>query len=176
MAVAVKPAYLLLAGGGAVVLWSGVKGHKWTTTLRDLISGQPIPSTKDLAITQASFAYGYGQTPSAQFPATGVGGSVAKNMAIGRTLAAVYGWGGGNEWSSLVALWNQESGWNNRARNPGSGAYGIPQALPPSKLPLAGQAPVSSATAQITWGLEYIKQRYGDPVAAEAHERANNWY
>ncbi len=68
------------------------------------------------------------------------------------------------------------SGWNRLARNPSSGAYGIPQALPPGKMGAAANPPLSSAAAQINWGLGYIKGRYGSPAAAEAHERAFNWY
>jgi resuscitation-promoting factor RpfB len=172
---AIKPGYLLLAGGGAVVLWSGVKGHRWTTTLRDLVSGQK-PTGNELAITTSPSAYGYGTGVAPSASQTGVGGTAAKNMAIGRVLAAAYGWATGPEWDALVALWNQESSWSNTARNPSSGAYGIPQALPANKMPVLALPPVNSATAQIGWGLSYIKQRYGDPVAAEAHEKANNWY
>jgi hypothetical protein len=170
---AVKPGYLVLAGLGGIVLWSGIKGHKWTTSVRDIVSGQQ-PSGQELAITGS--AYAAAVAPSASQTAGAVGGTVAKNMAIGRVLASAYGWGSGAQWDALVALWNQESGWNNRARNPGSGAYGIPQALPPTKLPALGRPPVSSATVQIGWGLNYIKQRYTDPITAEEHEKANSWY
>jgi hypothetical protein len=73
----------------------------------------------------------------------------------------------------------RESGWNRFARNPSSGAYGIPQALPPTKLPPAGQAGGGShASPQIDWGLNYIKTTpgYGSPAAAWAHEQAHGWY
>jgi hypothetical protein len=79
-----------------------------------------------------------------------------------------------------VSLWNRESGWSNTAENPSSGAYGIAQALghgPTNQYP-AGPAnpPVSSASAQIAWGLSYIKQTYGSPSAAWAHEESEGWY
>jgi hypothetical protein len=76
----------------------------------------------------------------------------------------------------LTDLWQQESGWSNIARNKSSGAYGIPQALPPSKMGPAANPPQSSYIAQINWGLSYIKGRYGTPAGAWAHERAYNWY
>jgi hypothetical protein len=76
----------------------------------------------------------------------------------------------------LTDLWQQESGWSNIARNKSSGAYGIPQALPPSKMGPAANPPQSSYIAQINWGLSYIKGRYGSPAGAWAHERAYNWY
>ena len=176
MVVAVKATYLLMAGGGAILLWSGLKGHKWTTTLRSVLSGQPVPHTQELAISTAPGAYSGSGTPAGPTPNTGPGGTPSKNQAIGKVLAARYGWSTGAQWAALVALWTRESGWDNKARNPTSGAYGIPQALPPSKMGLLANPPVSSATAQILWGLKYIKDRYGDPINAEAHEQSNGWY
>src|SRR5215831_18848729 len=159
---AVKAGYLLAAGGGAILLYSGIKGHRWSTVLRSVVSGQHIPQTTELAIETSQAAYGYGSGPvSAGAGPLPVGGSMAKNIAIGKVLATAYGWGTGNEWGSLVTLWNGESGWNNKARNPSSGAYGIPQALPASKMGTLANPPVSSAGAQIAWGLRYIKQVYG---------------
>jgi cell wall-associated NlpC family hydrolase len=109
---------------------------------------------------------------------TNPGGSASKNMAIAKMLAAKYGWTG-QQWSDLDLLWMRESSWSNTARN-ASGAYGIPQALPASKLPLAGRPPSmggkSNAGSQITWGLEYIKGRYGNPAGAWAHEESAGWY
>lgn len=176
---AVKPAYLLLAAGGAVVLWSGVKGHRWTHTVRDLVAGKTPSGSPELPVVTASAAYGYG-TAGSQAPAsadaTAPGGTVAKNMAIARVLCLAYGWSTGAQWNALVALWTQESSWSNTARNPSSGAYGIPQALPPTKMPKIALPPINSAGAQITWGLAYIKSTYGDPVHAEQHEKAFNWY
>ena len=101
--------------------------------------------------------------------------SAAQAQAYARSRLGAYGWGS-SEMGPLIALWNQESGWNRLARNPSSGAYGIPQALPASKMGAAANPPMSSAAAQINWGLGYIKGRYGSPSAAEAHERAFNWY
>lgn len=78
-----------------------------------------------------------------------------------------------SQFASLVKLWNQESGWNPQALNKSSGAFGIVQSLPASKLP---QGRNTNAQGQIDWGLSYIMQRYGSPNAAWAHEVANNWY
>lgn len=104
-------------------------------------------------------------------------GAAGSNKEVGRQMASsMYGWAG-NEWASLHELWMRESGWNNTARNPSSGAFGIPQALPESKLPSAGQASGgASASAQIGWGLNYIKNRYGTPSAALAFHNSHNWY
>ena len=76
----------------------------------------------------------------------------------------------------LVSLWNVESGWNVTATNPSSGAYGIPQALPGSKMASAGADWQTSAATQIRWGLGYIKSVYGSPCGAWGHEQADGWY
>lgn len=172
----VKGGYLIIAAGGGILLWSGIKGHNWSTVLRDVISGHPVPSTQELAITSSQSAFGYGSGTSSNISGA-LGGSVTKNKAIAVPLATMYGWGPGtSNWTSLGNLWTKESGWNNRAKNPSSGAYGIPQALPASKMGPLANPPLSSASVQIAWGLKYIKQRYGDPDAAWQHELANNWY
>jgi hypothetical protein len=85
-----------------------------------------------------------------------------------------FGWGEG-QMQSLINLWNRESGWSTHAANP-SGAYGIPQALPGSKMSSAGPNWQSDAATQIRWGLHYIKGRYGSPNAAWAHSQATSWY
>jgi hypothetical protein len=85
-----------------------------------------------------------------------------------------FGWGQG-QMQSLINLWNRESGWNTHAANP-SGAYGIPQSLPGSKMASAGPNWRSNAETQIRWGLRYIKSVYGSPNGAWAHSQATNWY
>jgi hypothetical protein len=76
----------------------------------------------------------------------------------------------------LDKLWNKESGWNHKARNNSSGAYGIPQALPGSKMASAGGDWQSNPATQIEWGLGYIKGRYGSPCSAWAHSQDVGWY
>lgn len=98
------------------------------------------------------------------------------NMNLGQKMAAAYGWIG-DQWRALNFLWTQESGWSNTAKNAKSGAYGIAQALPPTKMPYAAQeAGGSNPAAQIAWGLQYIKSRYGSPIAAWGHEQSVGWY
>ena len=86
-----------------------------------------------------------------------------------------YNWGS-DQFSCLDKLWTKESGWNYRAENPSSGAYGIPQALPGSKMISAGSDWRTNAATQIEWGLGYIDDRYGTPCNAWAHSVAHNWY
>ena len=85
------------------------------------------------------------------------------------------GWSEG-QFTCLVKLWNRESGWNAAARNPSSGAYGIPQALPAGKMASAGADWRTNAATQIEWGLGYIAGRYGDPCGAWQHSERVNWY
>jgi hypothetical protein len=94
---------------------------------------------------------------------------------IARQMLGQYGWSSG-QFSCLNPLWAHESGWRVTARNSGSGAYGIPQALPGSQLASAGSDWQSNAATQIKWGLTYIQGRYGSPCGAWAHEQANGWY
>ena len=85
------------------------------------------------------------------------------------------GWGE-SEFNCLVSLWNKESGWRVNANNASSGAYGIPQALPGSKMASAGSDWQTNPATQITWGLGYIEGRYGTPCGAWASSEARGWY
>jgi len=80
------------------------------------------------------------------------------------------------EFPCLDKLWKKESGWNHRASNSGSGAYGIPQALPGSKMASEGADWKTSPATQIKWGLGYIKGRYGSPCGAWGHSQDTGWY
>jgi hypothetical protein len=106
-------------------------------------------------------------------PAAAVPSGTAQQIAMG--VLGSYGWSSG-QFSCLVSLWNQESGWNVYATNPTSGAYGIPQALPGSKMASAGPDWQTDAATQIRWGLSYIQSLYGSPCGAWAHEEADGWY
>jgi hypothetical protein len=96
--------------------------------------------------------------------------------ATARAMAASdYGWGDG-EFSCLSNLWQKESGWSYTAENASSGAYGIPQALPGSKMATIGSDWRTNASTQVAWGLSYIDRAYGSPCSAWSHSQANNWY
>lgn len=86
-----------------------------------------------------------------------------------------YGWSE-NDFNCLVKLWNRESGWNPNAHNKSSGAYGIPQSLPASKMASEGDDYYTNGKTQIRWGLKYIKNRYGTPANAWAHSQSTGWY
>lgn len=132
--------------------------------------------------------------------------SASANVVLGRRLAARYGWGSGTEWDCLDSLWTRESGWQSDVMNRSSGAFGIAQALSHGVSPAvvtlvrfpgggtaagmtvdqyggyglstaqARSANGGDASAQIIWGLHYIRATYGDPVSAWTHETSHGWY
>ena len=93
---------------------------------------------------------------------------------IAEAMLGSFGWSS-SQFACLDPVWAQESDWRVTAENP-SGAYGIPQALPGSKMASAGSDWQTSAATQIEWGLGYIKGIYGSPCAAWDHEQATGWY
>lgn len=166
---------------GVILAYSGVKGRRITTTIRDLIAGKdPTTSAQvDLPINTAADASSQasldtvltGPLSGDQAPivAGAPGSKAAHNQAIARPLARALGWNDNNgEWAALVQLWNNESGWSNTAYNSASGATGIPQAVPGSKMGPYANAPYFDPHTQIVWGLGYIKARYGSPSRALA--------
>ncbi|GAA1965226.1 lytic transglycosylase domain-containing protein [Microbacterium deminutum] len=96
-------------------------------------------------------------------------------QAIAYDMVKARGWGD-DEFACLVSLWNRESGWRVNAYNAGSGAYGIPQALPGSKMGSAGADWATNPATQITWGLGYVTGRYGTPCGAWSHSQSTGWY
>ncbi|MEU5549579.1 lytic transglycosylase domain-containing protein [Micromonospora sp. NPDC047793] len=81
-----------------------------------------------------------------------------------------------DQFPCLDKLWNKESGWNHKARNPSSGAYGIPQAYPGNKMASVGADWQTNPATQITWGLGYIKGRYSNPCGAWAKSQSSGYY
>ncbi len=112
------------------------------------------------------------QSPSRAITATV---APADPRAIALSMLPAYGWGSG-EYACLDQLWISESDWDPYAENPTSGAYGIPQSLPPAKMARAGDDWRTNPAAQIEWGLEYIRLSYGTPCGAWTFKQANNWY
>ena len=90
-------------------------------------------------------------------------------------IAANYTWSE-KQFTCLDQLWTKESHWNYKARNRVSGAHGIPQALPATKMEVVGTDWRTNPVTQITWGLKYIKERYNTPCAAWSKFKRSNWY
>ena len=101
--------------------------------------------------------------------------STADPKTLAKALMPQYGMST-SEFGCLDSLWTKESGWNVHADNPSSSAYGIPQALPGSKMASAGPNWESNPETQIRWGLGYIQSRYGSACNAWGHSQASNWY
>ncbi len=101
--------------------------------------------------------------------------STADPKALARALMPQYGISS-SEFDCLDNIWSQESGWDVHADNPTSSAYGIPQALPGSKMSSAGPNWEDDAETQIRWGLGYIKARYGTACSAWSYKQGAGWY
>jgi hypothetical protein len=100
--------------------------------------------------------------------------SAGSVRALGKELAAARGWTG-VQWECLDNVWTRESGWGVTAENP-SGAYGIPQASPGSKMASYGADWRDDPAVQIRWGLSYIANAYGNPCAAWSFWQSHYWY
>jgi hypothetical protein len=140
-----------------------------TDTLRAaLTAAQEKKAADDAAAAAAAQA---AEAAAALAAANTVDGAkaTARQLASSR-----YGWGD-DQFSCLNSLWTKESSWNYQAYNP-SGATGIPQALPGSKMASAGADWQTNAATQIAWGLGYISSVYGTPCSAWSHSQATNWY
>ena len=122
-----------------------------------------------------------GTTAAAAAAAAAAAGAVPTTYSgedprsLAKPLVAAQGWGD-SEYQCLVLLWNRESQWNPYAENASSGAYGIPQALPGSKMASVGADWRTNPITQINWGIGYIKGRYGTPCSAWAHSNTVGWY
>lgn len=166
------------AAGGVIGQHAGLAGMpKWLAaedraTLHALSSATAKAAAAAMRAAQAAASSG-----GPGMPGPG-GGAPAANAALARRLYPP--WGSGAEWNAWNTLEMHEAGWNQYARNSSSGAYGIPQALPPSKMGAAANPPQSNPTAQIRWMIGYIKGRYGDPINAWAqyynHPGGVGWY
>jgi hypothetical protein len=96
--------------------------------------------------------------------------------ADAKSMLASYGWNDTTQWACLYNLWERESGWNVYAENPYSGAYGIPQSLPASKMAMFGSDYLTNPVTQIKWGLYYINGTYGTPCGAWQNEVDYGYY
>ncbi|MBB5641576.1 lytic transglycosylase domain-containing protein [Cryobacterium roopkundense] len=134
-------------------------------TVTAIVKPEPVPVTP-VAEPEAAKSF---TAPSAAVPDPGT----AKAYAYGAVQAR--GWGE-DQYSCLVSLWQKESGWRVNAMNSSSGAYGIPQSLPGSKMGSAGADWETNPATQIEWGLGYIVDRYGSPCGAWSKSQASGWY
>jgi hypothetical protein len=140
------------------------------TQTREAIAQRQAARKRAAELAASRAAAQPGQTAAAAVPA--VSGSPRQ---IAQAMLGSFGWSS-SQFSCLDPLWEHESRWSVTAANPGSGAFGIPQALPGSRMASAGPDWQTSAATQITWGLRYIRDAYGSPCAAWSHAQATGWY
>lgn len=128
-------------------------------------ASRPAPSTP---------SYTSPSTPPSYAPVAVPDPGSAQRIAY--DLLPGYGFDQGVSFTCLVYLWDRESGWRYNAEEPTSGAYGIPQSLPGSKMATAGPDWQTNPATQIRWGLGYIKATYGTPCVAWNHDDTAGWY
>lgn len=114
-------------------------------------------------------------SPTPAAPVTAVDNSPAGAKAYTKAYLASMGWGE-KEYQCILDVWEHESNWNFTATNRWSGAYGIPQAYPASKLATAGADWKTNSQTQIKWGVSYVKDRYGSPCGAYDFWHKKGWY
>ena len=145
------------------------------TQTRAAIAQRQAARTRPAEPAASKAAVQPGQTAAAAVPAAAVPAASGSPRQIAQAMLGSFGWSS-SQFSCLDPLWEHESRWSVTAANPGSGAFGIPQALPGSRMASAGPDWQTSAATQITWGLRYIRDTYGSPCAAWSHEQATGWY
>lgn len=174
---------------GTLLAYAGLKGKSVLSTVQSVISGKP-PSSAESANTIVQVTQTGNTAPaSEQIVASGSAQQILQQTA------AQFGWGTGPEWQALQNIEMAEAGFDPTIVNQSSGAYGLAQALghgtagtacPQTGRNEYGGYGLTDAQAQAAncgqpgpqalWMCTYIKDTYGDPVAAWAHEQANHWY
>lgn len=110
--------------------------------------------------------------PKAKKPAVVM--TIAQKKEYARWYLAERGFA--NQFYAVDYIFTRESGWNHRADNPTSSAYGIPQSLPGSKMATAGSDWKTNPRTQIRWGIDYMISRYGSPAKAYQFWLSHHWY
>ena len=146
---------------------------KTVPTNRIILVGTKQPEAPKVSTNSNSNSSSSGSNSAPKASSNNYGTTLAQgdyqSYAHSQVLARKWG---EDQFTCLVLLWQRESGWRVNAANP-SGAYGIPQALPGSKM---GPGWQTDAKVQIDWGLSYIAGRYGTPCGAWGHSNATGWY
>jgi hypothetical protein len=178
------PAVALLAlVGGLAGSWSA---GTWSASAAQpaAAAGRAVPVSAQAGAGSPIALDAFAASPKSSKPSVSVGtaggdGRARRGRAtpkqIARKMLGRFHWST-RQFKYLNRLWTRESGWNVRASNPYSGAYGVPQAVPGSKMASAGPHWRTSARTQIRWGLRYIRDRYGSPRRAWNHEAGTGWY
>lgn len=151
---------------------SAVPSDRPTEVSRDSGARADVPTVEIMAQLARRAERIARRLPQAPVPA---GIDRGSNRALGYQLLLEFGFPA-DQWRYLDALWARESGWNHLAENPSSGAYGIPQSLPATKMAVVGSDWRTNPETQIRWGLAYIAARYGSAQKAWEHSERVGWY
>jgi hypothetical protein len=165
------------------------EGDSPDNTLVNLTAGKSQLTIADLAAREQSASRSSSRKPAGTSVLKAAELGSAKGVAVTRSedltrsdprslakrLMSQYGLSTA-DFDCVDRLWSGESGWNVHANNPSSSAYGIPQALPGSKMASAGPDWQDNAETQIRWGLGYIANRYGSACAAWSFKQGHGWY
>lgn len=193
-----KGTYLLVAGAGAIFLWSGLKGKSVTGVLRNVVSGQDPAKAQtsskiqQLNVQDTSSSDGSSGGTAVTTALPNVPGKTAAYKAFAITLMLAHGWGLGQQWTDFQWVVEHESNWIPTNTNPSSGAFGIAQALGHGTANTRaasgennyGNYGTSDVTcklanggngfAQLIWMCNYIAEVYGSPTNTRA--RYNQGY
>jgi uncharacterized protein YabE (DUF348 family) len=168
-----------LAKGSKKIQTPGVAGRRTVTYTATVAGGKEVSrqvllqTISALPVDQVVLI---GTKPVASAPDVNIDVDPGSAQGVAkRMMADSYGWGD-DQFACLVSLWQRESGWRANAANRSTGAYGIPQSLPASKMATAGADWQTNPTTQIKWGLGYISGRYGTPCGAWGAFQSKGWY
>lgn len=182
---AFRPAFGFLFATGFLMVtivdpYSGTMASADTIQVYDQETADPeqtygYASTQRISFARGGFNIVTGDDAASMFVETA--GMPTPGTAKAYAYQLLQGMGfGEDQYSCLVKLWDRESNWRIQASNSSSGAYGIPQALPGSKMASEGADWMTNPETQIRWGAKYIKGRYGSPCGALAHSDKIGWY
>ncbi|MEU2129730.1 transglycosylase SLT domain-containing protein [Streptomyces sp. NPDC018352] len=140
------------------------------------ILAEPRTSRRKSAVAGAAVllgatGLGLGVTPAMAAPAAAPTSVAASAQGTARAMI-----GDAAQFQCFSNIVQHESGWNHTATNASSGAYGLVQALPGSKMASAGADWKTNPSTQIKWGMDYMNSRYGSPCGAWSFWQANHWY
>ncbi len=174
-----------LAKGTTKVTTAGVNGVTTNTydvtyedgkeVSRNLVISATTTARVDEVVSVGTKEEVAANTTSLTSLGSAVAAPVGEAQQIALNMLPSFGFGQ-DQFTCLVNLWNRESGWNSSSLNRSSGAYGIPQALPGSKMASAGADWQTNPATQIKWGLGYISGRYGTPCGAWSAFQSKGWY
>jgi hypothetical protein len=161
----------LAAAGAGVLAFTGVSGTGTAAGGTHSTAAAQHTSTAVTGTTTAKTAGETSATGTKGETATGTPLAARSPQAIARSMV-----GSATQFACFSHIVSHESSWNPRAVNPSSGAYGLVQALPGSKMASAGADWRTNPTTQIKWGIHYMDSRYGSPCGAWSFWQAHHWY